>query len=129
MSINGLRSPASTVPPPHVAHGKPETDTEAPAPAVIDAHRTELPARPPQHAGDAAASPRIVLSKLGSVRTEPVAGTAAHAAQAIATKVIGEVDSGKLNLVENHSAASLTAAANVAASGVMRFRKEFSLRR
>src|SRR4051812_26400950 len=121
MSINGLRSPASAVtPPPHAANGKPETDTEAPAPGVIDAHRTALPARPPQHAGEATASPRIVLSKLGSVRTEPVAGALADAAQAIATKVISNVDSGKLVLLADHSAASLTAAASVAASGVMR---------
>jgi hypothetical protein len=122
MSINGLRSPASTVPPPHVAHGKPETDTEAPAPGGIDAHRTALPTRPPQHEGDAAASPRIVLSKLGSVRTEPVAGTAADAAQTIATKVIGDVDSGKLALLENHSTASLRAAASAAARGVVALR-------
>jgi hypothetical protein len=124
MSINGLRSPASPVPPPHVAHGKPETDTEAPAPGGIDAHRTALPARPPQHAGEAAASPRIVLSKLGSVRTQPVAGAAADSAQAIATKVICDVESGKLVLLANHSAASLRAAASTAAKGLMALRAD-----
>jgi len=124
MSINGLRNPTSTPPPPHVAHGKPEAGTEAPASGVIDAHRTALPDRPPQHAGEAAASPRIVLSKLSTARTEPVADAPADAAQAIATKVIGEADSGKLVLLANHSSASLRAAASTAAKGLMALRAD-----
>jgi hypothetical protein len=130
MSINGLRSPASSLPPPpHVAHGKPETATEAPAPGLIDTHRTALPARPPQNAAEAAVSPRIGLSKLGSVPTEPVAGGPADAALAIATKVIGEVDNGKLALLASHSVASLGAAASAAARGLMALRNEVLLPR
>jgi len=124
MSINGLRNPASTVPPPHVAHGNSEDDTKKPAPGMIDAHRTALPDRPPQHTGEAAASPRVILSKLGAVQTAPAPGAVADATQAIATKVIGDVDSGKLTLLASHSATSLKAAASAAARGVMALRND-----
>ena len=129
MSINGLRNPASAVPPPHVAHGNSEDDTKKPAPGMIDAHRTALPDRPPQQAGEAPASPRVVLSKLGAVQTNPTVGALADTTQAIAMKVIGDVGSGKLTLLASHSATSLSAAASAAARGVMKFNDEVLLRR
>lgn len=124
MSINGLRNPASAVLPPPVAHGNPEVDMNKPAPGMIDAHRSALPDRPPQHMGEAVASPRIVLSKLGAVQTEPAVDALADTAQAIATKVMGDVASGKLTLLASHSATSLTAATSAAARGVMALRND-----
>jgi|EndMetStandDraft_4_1072995.scaffolds.fasta_scaffold188787_3 hypothetical protein len=124
MSINGLRNPASSALPPPVAHGSSEVDTNKPAPGMLDAHRTALPDRPPQHSGEAVASPRIVLSKLGAVQTEPAVDAFADTTQAIATKVLGDVASGKLTLLASHSAISLTAAASAAAKGVMALRND-----
>jgi hypothetical protein len=123
MSINGLRNPASTVPPLDAPHGDPEDDTKKTVPGTIDAHRTALFDRPPQHTGELAASPRIVLSRLGAVQ-EPVADASADTPQAIATKVIGEVASGKLTLLASHSATSLAAAASAAARGMLALRND-----
>lgn len=130
MSINGLRNPVSTAPPsPHVAFGAPEADTKrTPDPGMNGSHRTVLSERAPQQAGEAAASPRIVLPKLGAVRQEQAVGTVPDAAQAIAAKVLCEVDSGKLALLASHSAASLRAAAGTAARGLMALRKDLSPR-
>lgn len=126
MSINGIRNPASTAPPsPHVALGSPEADTKrTPTPGMTGAHRTVLSERAPQQASEAAASPRIVLAKLGAVRAEPAAGAMPDAAQAITAKVLSEIDNGKLTLLASHSPAFLRAAAGTAARGLMALRKD-----
>jgi len=126
MSINGIRSPASTAPPsPHVALGAPDADTKkTPTPGLTDAHRTVLSERAPQQASEAPASPRIVLAKLGAIRAEPAVGAMPDAAQAFAAKVLSQVDNGQLALLASHSAASLRAATGTAARGLMALRTE-----
>lgn len=126
MSINAIRSPASTAPPP--APGAPEADTKrTPTPGMTGAHRTVLSERAPQQASEASASPpspRVALAKLGAAAPEHAMGTVPDAAQAFAAKVLSEVDNGKLTLLASHSAASLRAAAGTAARGLMALRNE-----
>lgn len=127
MSVNGMRSPTSTVHSLPVA--APGSDASAnakraPGPGMDGARPTELLERLPQRTGEATITPRVALAKLVSVRPEQAVSTLSEAGQAIAAKVSG----GRIALLGSHSPATVKAAAGVAAMGLLALKKDLFIR-
>lgn len=126
MSINGIRRPATAVPPlPDVAPGDTGSSPKGvPASATHGAQPNGLSDSPPQRVSEAATRRRISLARPGHVT-----GAVPDAAQAIAAKVCSEVDDGQVALRGRYSAATLRAAAGVASKGLIALGKDLSPRR